>query len=427
MCPVYCLEQPTQLTHAAAIRLLPPLHRFMRFLILPPLPVAAACALPARAAYRSPYRSLAGITMSSPSGEMAAGTHTLSPPYAYPLGEPRPSPAPDPATGTMSLIRSPIVRWSARVPSRFTGGRVGGAWGAEGLRSERRGRTFSEVVGGERVTARGSSVAYAGGEGARAMTGVTGVTGLSEAEERGEAEPEPEPAPIGDCSRRDSVSIRGRGGGCGSHEEARCTGGRGGSGGGVRSAVGGAPLGVFGVVGDTGVSAGAAGVAGVLGARVGGGGCEFVVGEAVLLRWRGWMNSIELPDRRGVSLASEPERENRCAPDGRRSWASLDSRRSRSAASRWSRTSLLVPRAGSRRCSLGLASRATSLSLSLSVSALRGSRRSSRRTGSTGMLSLRAAFSFLFLSSIGDRLSPASPALNRRLSFSSRVSRMPSR
>lgn len=151
---------PTQ-TYAAAIRLLPPLHRFIRFLILPPLPVAAACALPASAAYcspyRSPYRSLAGITMSSPRGEMAAGTHMLSLPY--PLGEPNPSPGPDPATGTMSLIRSPIVRWSERVPSRLTGGSVGAACGAEGLRSERRGRTLRLLVGGERVTARGSSVA----------------------------------------------------------------------------------------------------------------------------------------------------------------------------------------------------------------------------------------------------------------------------
>lgn len=117
------------------------------------------------------------------------------------------------------------------------------------------------------------------------MTGVTGVTGLSEADERGEAEPDPEP--IGECSRRDSVSMRGRGGGCGSHEEARCTGGRGGRGGGVRRAVGGGAPGALGVVGETADSARVAvgpGVAGVLGARVGGGGYELVVGEAVLLR-----------------------------------------------------------------------------------------------------------------------------------------------
>lgn len=151
------------------------------------------------------------------------------------------------------------------LPSLLTEGRRGGACGAEGFRSERLGRTFRLVVGGERVVARGSSVVYAGGDwgdGARARAGatgargVTGVWGLLSDDERGDAEPEPAPwGPRGPSSWTDAVSILESGGGGGSQDEARSRpgGGRGGSGGGVRCAVG--EVGEVGEAGDAGVAA----------------------------------------------------------------------------------------------------------------------------------------------------------------------------
>lgn len=218
------------------------------------------------------------------------------------------------------------------------------------------------------------------------------------------------------------MSMRGSGGGCGSHEDVRFVRGgmgafRGGSGGGLRSAVGGGAAratatGEVGEVEESGSSAG----------RVG------AVGEALLRRCRGWMNSIAPvvgPDARPDVSRCSPDR--RCAPEGRRSCASRSSRRSRSCASRESRTSRTSRRAlrpawrpGSRSlrpCSRLRTSRCSRCSLSRSLP-----RRSSRLTGSTGMLTLLAAFSFRFRSSIADlRVSaPGSPAEKRRLSFSSR-------